>query len=153
MGYLEITNNILYDTGSFVETGDSYGAVMLWETLDVQFENNTIVDARVRSIWGKKTILNLFFRKNVIIGSTSPSSEAPSQTSFNYNYYYNTASSGYASGANDVVFATNTQTKISDYTFTYERFTKVPKQKILKGIITTKESPHYKKAGSNIMVK
>jgi hypothetical protein len=39
---------------------------------------------------------------------------------------------------------------MKDYTFTYQRFTAKPKQKIIKGIVTTKASPHYGKAGSSL---
>jgi len=146
----EITNNIIYSTGAYAETGDSYGAVMLWEVSSVKFKQNTIVNARVRSMWGKGTIFDLSFVDNVIINSASPYNETPSKTKFNHNYYYDTPSNGYASGLDDRVFSTDAKAKMDDYVFTYDCYTTHSKHKTLKGGVTTKDSPHYKKAGSTI---
>ncbi len=151
LGNSEIINNIFYNVGAFSKTGDNYGAIMLWSASNVQFKQNTIVNARVKSMWGKATVFDVSFVENVIIDSAEPYNETPSKNRFDYNHYYNASSSGYASGVNDVVFATATEAKMGDYRFTYDKFTANPKQKTLKGIITTKDSPHYSSAGSTII--
>ncbi len=151
LGESEIVNNIFYSTGAFIEATDHYGAVMLWETSGVVFQQNTIVNARVKSMWGKRTIFDLSFEKNVIIGSASAYNEKPSQTSFNHNYYYNATASGYASGVDDVVFATQIEAKMSDYEFVYDKFTPTIKRKVLRGVATSRDSPHYNIAGSGIL--
>ena len=147
----EITSNIFYDTGSYSRTNSVYGSVILWECSNVIFKRNTLIKARVKSIWGKATIANVSVVENVIIDSARPYNETPSKNKFNYNYYYNTFSSGYASGVHDKdIMVDSSQIKMTDFTFKYDNFTAKPQLKKLPKIITTDKSEHYNKAGSNI---
>jgi len=152
LGYSEITGNIFYNVGSFIETDDPYpyGAIMIWEGKNILFSKNTIVNARVKSMWSKATVSNVSFIENVIINSDSPYNETPTKNIFNYNYYYNTLSNSYALGKNDKMYDSDNKAKMSHYIFTYERFFTEPKQKTLKDVITTEDSQHYSKAGSTI---
>ncbi len=129
----------------------TYG-VLVSVAKNVKVEENTFVDIQPRSsgagyFFAYNESVNSPFSRNVAIDSTGTTSSFGNKA--DGNFFYN-APSVRLNGINDRVFSTSAEAKMEDYTFRYERFTAAPKQKTLKGVITTNKSPHYEKAGSKI---
>ncbi len=99
------------------------------------------------AIFMHKTSKNNTLQGNVFINTTRSGGVFRGHT-FDNNWFYK-APDRLPSGQKHH-FVTATAAKMGDYTFEYERFTKKPKRKTLKGIVTTKNSPHYGKAGYTI---
>ncbi len=152
LGNAVISDNIFLGIGAFDGTGSNYGGIMLWDAYDVLFRRNTVVKARVRSLWTKASVSDVSVVESVVIDSESPFNESPASSIFNGNYYYNTPAAGYASGANDHSFTTAAEAGMGSYTFVYDKFTRSPKTRTLQGVIATKDSPHQDLAGSRIAV-
>ena len=117
-----ISNNILSNCGSYEKTHDTYAAVMLYDTQNINFNNNIIINSRINWIHvaGVKTH-NLKIEDNTIIKSQIAYNEAPSQTLFDNNKYYDTNTDGYMiTGINDSFLKT---IKIQTIKFIPNRFT------------------------------
>jgi len=117
----------------------------------VSVENNMLINSRLNragwSLFIHDQATNDIFNNNVFINA-GHSGGRTSGHKFNNNWFYNSPES--FPNINEQHFSNGTAAKMTDYVFAYERFTSKPKQKILKGIVTTSKSPHYKKAGAVI---
>ncbi len=151
---IKLVDNIFYNINkSNPEDFDYMLAIANLSANNLLMKNNTIIRNFTSSSGSGNAIYTKApsIIKNNLLIDTKNTNNATAST-VEDNWFYN-ANENFTTDSNSLFYDNATQARMSDYTFTYERFTKVPKQKILKGIITTKESPHYKKAGSNIMVK
>jgi len=145
----EVKNNIFLDMNLINPLNDATFAVYFYKSKAIKVENNLFKNIPQNSIRGgylfrfDKNTQNSTFVKNVIIDAkgTSPSYENRMGNNFLYNSKIN------YQGLKDTI-ANNPNMK--NFIFYYERFTKNPKKKVLKGIVTTSKSPHYNKAGSTI---
>ncbi len=165
----EFSDNILADMGQYNPPTSAHpngrypyslyisAALDMSDPLGAKYNNNSFIRQYTNSLTGSGRTISVhqnshgnLIENNLFIDTQAMGGSIKNHTRKN-SWYYN--QSGVRLGGTEVLLSTSREAKMSDYTFTYERFTKVPKQKTLKGIITTKESPHYKKAGSNIMVK
>ncbi len=147
-----IANNIFTQINKINPENEHTYGLFVYESKNVKIEKNTFVNIYANTQGGgyffnyNKTTKSPFLR-NVVI--SSPGTRSRYGNTVDENYFYNTRNVHF-NGTNDHIFSTQSAAKMGDYTFIYERFTAHPKHKTLKGVITTKSSPHYGKAGSNI---
>ena len=149
MTELEFTNNIVFNMNApnpgerFLEMGFHYDGTT------TIIENNSYIDADTGNWFNYKTQSSLSsFNNNVVIDITAINTPKASAAEVTGNYYYNSVKKLPKTGTEFVDIG---NTNMSDYTYKYERFTSSPKSKILKGVITTIDSPHSGNAGSSIM--
>jgi|GEM_PF-1200480 len=146
---LEFKNNILYNLNTINPTDDPTYACFIYNSDKIDIQNNTFVNIPTNTngsgyFFRFQNTINSIFSKNLAINSYGTSAKENNRISSNYYY----SSIERFEGSNEHHFNTADQAKMTDYTFIYERFTTHPKQKTLKGIVTTKNSPHYSKAGA-----
>ena len=150
----EITNNIFCDT-NFVNPADTGHMSMLYisENQRIVLENNTLVRNALNSS-GSGQALNVHqladddqFLNNLFIDTLRTGGDFTGHV-FDNNWFYHATET--LPGSNEHHFDSAAEAVTADDTFTYERFTANPKQKILKGVVSTPASPHFGLAGSNI---
>jgi len=146
---IEIKNNIFYELNKVNPDDDKTYASFVYNSTDVTVANNTYVDIPTNSL-GKgsffrfENTLDSRFVNNIAISSYGTFTNGDNV--IDNNYFYNSRES--FNSTREHHFNIAFQAKMTDYTFVYERFTAHPKHKTLKGVITTKSSPHYGKAGA-----
>ncbi len=146
----QIVNNIFTQINKINPENEHTYGLFVYRSKNVKIEKNTFANIYANAQGGgyffnyNKTI-NSPFIHNVVI--SSPGTRSNYGNTVNDNYFYNTRNVHF-NGTNDHIFSTQSAAKMTDYTFIYERFTAHPKHKTLKGVITTKNSPHYGKAGA-----
>ena len=149
----EFSNNIIYNISTKDPENKSRIIFYISGGKQLLIKNNTLVNTSIErqvsgwSLYMHPLAQNDTFKNNIFINTPKAGGSTDGHT-FDNNWFYN--SKGDLPSINTKKYDTATQAKMTDYTFTYERFTVHPKQKKLKGIITTKDSPHYKTAGSTI---
>ncbi len=163
----EFINNILYDIGRLNPPTSAYPqgrnpyALYISASPDMQapflvkYNNNTFVRQHLNAVTGGGRTVSVhqnaagsFLENNLFIDTQKMGGRIGNHTRKN-NWYYNHTGATLG-GEGEVMYATAEEGRMTDYAFVYERFTGKPKQKILKGVITTKDSPHYGIAGSSI---
>ncbi len=152
-----IKNNILYDIGNVTPTDKD-----VWvfatpsstgvDTTNVPVSNNSIINTGISSGGGRAMYVSsnndgIDINNNLFIDTINVHGDISRQNIDNHWYYNH---SGAKLGGSKEENKDQTDPAMGDYPFKYERFTSNPKTKILKGVISTTDSPHYKNAGSSI---
>ena len=145
---IKLVNNIFYNINkSNPENFDYMLAIANLNADNLLMKNNTIIKNFTSSSGSGNAIYSKASSviKNNLLIDTKNTNNAITST-INGNWFYN-ANENFTTDINSVFYESANDAKMADYTFVYEGFTKTPRQKKLKGVITTKDSPHYRKAG------
>ncbi len=148
----KIINNIFTQINKInPENQHTYG-LFVYRSDNVRIERNTFVDIQPNAqgsgyFFNYDKTKNSPLVRNVVI--SSPGTRSRYGNTVDENYFYNTTNV-HLNGTNDHIFSARKEARMADYVFAYERFTGKPKRKTLKGVVTTKNSPHYGKAGSKV---
>ncbi len=145
----EFKNNIIQN---IYTTGSNF-MLRMSQNKRVKVENNTLVNntpfLEGWSLYIHELAVDDVFKNNIFINTPKAGGDITGHV-FDNNWFYNSRET--LPNMNTKKYTTAEKAKMGDYRFTYDRFTANPKQKILKGIVATKNSPHYNKAGSEISI-
>ena len=145
---LEFKNNIVYDTDK-VPFDYNATSFFVYNSVNFQIDNNTFVSNNDNVSVQFETNTGVpYFRKNLFVNNVIANRHSNSSLNASDNYFYDTPN--WIKGVGDVNVSSTSEAKMSDYSFQYDIFTNSPKQKTLYWVVSTKDSPHYGKAGSNI---
>ncbi len=150
--YGEITHNIFHNLNTVNPEDDRTYGMYIYNSTEVRIANNTFVDIALNSqgqgyFFNYENTTESPFVNNVIINTSGSRSSFGNRV--DNNFYYNTHNIRFDE-TNKHLFSDSKEANMGDYTFAYERFTNHQKYKTLKGVLTTKTSPHATKAGSSI---
>ncbi len=138
-----IRNNIIYSCN---KTNNNNYASFFYDSINLKIENNTIVDTLSGYGINIQNNTNSTFRKNLLISSGTARVSGPLSAS--NNYYYNTANR--INGTGDISYTNASDSKMTNFSFTYDNYTNNPKEIVLPGVMTSSISPHFGKAGASI---
>ena len=134
---IDITNNLIHGINS-PEANEGVAMVTTVDTLDLNFERNTIVDA---NIWMNLNARQSSFECNVIIDSGAADGVLRDRTVVGRNSYYGTVPwKGSAGG--DIVFGSGAESRNVDHCFNVKDF-KGTETVCLSYGSPTAESPHH----------
>jgi len=151
----EVKNNIIADINEINPLDHATYAAYFYKSKSIKVENNTFRNILQNPVSGgyffrfdSKTS-NSTFMNNVAINSIGTSPSYGNRMEGNYLYKskvnYNSTRDSYIKEV-DI-------NKMSDYTFTYERFTSNPEYKTLKGVVISNKSSYYDKAGATMSIE
>ncbi len=144
---IKYSNNIMVDIGYTTNGGNSVYNLEFDDVHDMKITNNTFKNIALSTNFVAWNSSDIEFSNNVSI-NTGVHRKGSGVSSFNANNNWFFHAKQTFGGTNNHIYSDTSNVKMKDYVFIYKRYTSRPEEKLLKGIISTNESPFYNIAGS-----
>jgi len=150
-----IKNNIFANIGNKRPNQDFLNTFLIYNSKNISISYNSFIDftpntdGKINRGSIRLQSMDGVFNNNLLVKTFDLIYKWGNTEIANENYYYQSKEII----QNDIsphIYSSEEEANLKDFSFIYERYTKNKKIKEIKGIISTLDSPHFSKAGSNI---